>query len=86
MDVYELVEKLGGEIVSNKAVVIVDGEPVEVGGIIDNEFKLNEKGVELAGKQKAPTKRTRARNKNGTLKADDPSTPDVNEAWTDGDN
>ena len=85
MDVYQLVEKLGGEIVSNKAVVIIDGEPVEVGGIIDNEFKLNEKGIELAGKQKAPTKRTRARNKNGTLKADDPSTPDVNEAWTDGD-
>ncbi len=25
----------------------------------------------------------RARNENGTLKADDPSTPDVNEAWTD---
>lgn len=86
MDVYELVEKLGGEIVSNKAIVIIDGEPVEVGGIIDNELKLNEKGVELAGKQKAPTKRTRARNKDGTLKADDPSTPDVNEAWTDGNN
>ena len=26
-------------------------------------------------------KKVRARNKNGTLKADDPSTPDVNEAW-----
>ena len=26
-------------------------------------------------------KKKRARNKNGTLKADDPSTPDVNEAW-----
>jgi len=24
---------------------------------------------------------TRARNNDGTLKADDPSTPDVNEAW-----
>jgi len=27
--------------------------------------------------------KVRARNENGTLKADDPSTPDVNEAWTD---
>ena len=25
--------------------------------------------------------KVRARNTNGTLKADDPSTPDVNEAW-----
>ena len=27
------------------------------------------------------TKKVRARNTDGTLKADDPSTPDVNEAW-----
>jgi hypothetical protein len=27
------------------------------------------------------TIKTRARNTDGTLKADDPSTPDVNEAW-----
>lgn len=33
--------------------------------------------------KKKPT-RKRARNANGTLKADDPSTPDVNEAWEDG--
>ena len=26
--------------------------------------------------------KVRARNSDGTLKADDPSTPDVNEAWT----
>ena len=35
-------------------------------------------------KKKAPAKKKRARNANGTLKADDPSTPDVNEAWEDG--
>ena len=34
--------------------------------------------------KKAPAKRKRARNANGTLKGDDPSTPDVNEAWEDG--
>ena len=27
------------------------------------------------------TVKVRARNENGTLKADDPSTPNVNEAW-----
>jgi hypothetical protein len=27
--------------------------------------------------------KVRARNENGTLKADNPSTPDVNEAWED---
>ena len=27
------------------------------------------------------TEKVRARNPDGTLKADDPSTPDVNEAW-----
>jgi hypothetical protein len=27
--------------------------------------------------------KVRARNENGTLKADDPTTPDVNEAWED---
>jgi hypothetical protein len=29
------------------------------------------------------TSKVRARNTDGTLKADDPSTPDVNEAWED---
>jgi len=37
--------------------------------------------VDLAVKSKAAPKKKRARNKNGTLKADDPSTPDVNEAY-----
>jgi len=34
--------------------------------------------------KKAPAKRKRARKVDGTLKADDPSTPDINEAWEDG--
>ena len=33
--------------------------------------------------KKATAKKKRARNKDGTLKADDPSTPE-NEAWEDG--
>jgi hypothetical protein len=34
--------------------------------------------------KKAPVKRKRARKADGTLKGDDPSTPDINEAWEDG--
>ena len=36
--------------------------------------------VELAARG-IGTAKVRARNENGTLKADDPSTPNVNEAW-----
>lgn len=32
-------------------------------------------------KKKAPAKKKRARDTKGRLKADDPSTPDINEAW-----
>ena len=40
-----------------------------------SEEELAARGIGVA--------KVRARNENGTLKADDPSTPDVNEAWTD---
>ena len=87
MDVYQLLKKLNGENVSNKAMAVIDGETVEIGGFIDNELKLNEKGLELAkaNQDSKPEKRIRARNEDGTLKGDDPSTPNVNEAWEDGD-
>tara|TARA_B100000212_G_scaffold339834_1_gene319066 strand:- start:282 stop:557 length:276 start_codon:yes stop_codon:yes gene_type:complete len=44
--------------------------------------KMAESPVFKSTKKKAPAKKKRARNKDGTLKADDPSTPE-NEAWTD---
>ena len=37
--------------------------------------------VELVVKPKAPAKKKRARDDKGRLKADDPSTPDINEAY-----
>jgi hypothetical protein len=40
-----------------------------------------EKKPLFAKKAKAPAKKKRARNANGTLKADDPSTIHINEAW-----
>ena len=65
---------------------IVDLPQAEVDQIL--EFKpgtliVVEKAVFTSSKPKTKTKK-RARNANGTLKADDPSTPDVNEAWEDG--
>ena len=54
----------------------------------DSEIKLiNEiragalEAEKPAAKAKAPAKKKRARNANGTLKADDPSTIHINEAW-----
>ena len=52
------------------------------------ELPLEEPKPKAAPKKptakKAPVKRKRARKADGTLKADDPSTLDVNEAWEDG--
>jgi hypothetical protein len=42
--------------------------------------ELAARGLDPDGKPLKTTK-VRARNSDGTLKADDPSTPDVNEAW-----
>ena len=42
--------------------------------------ELARRGLNSDGSPIEATK-VRARNKNGTLKADDPSTPNVNEAW-----
>ena len=39
----------------------------------ESEEELAARGIKTA--------KVRARNENGTLKADDPSTPDINEAW-----
>ena len=46
-------------------------------------IEIEETAVFKSAKPKDKTKK-RARNKDGTLKGDDPSTPDVNEAWEDG--
>ena len=48
------------------------------------ELPLEEPKPKKPAAKKAPAKRKRARKADGTLKGDDPSTPDVNEAWEDG--
>ena len=47
------------------------------------ELPIEQPKPKKTAAKKAPVKRKRARNAKGQLKADDPSTPDVNEAWED---
>jgi hypothetical protein len=42
---------------------------------------INPPSAEEMARSVTAVKKVRARNSDGTLKADDPSTPDVNEAW-----
>ena len=51
---------------------------------IIEEAKPAKKPETKKAPKKTTAKKKRARNKDGTLKADDPSTPDVNEAWENG--
>jgi hypothetical protein len=42
---------------------------------------INPPSAEETARSVVAVEKIRARNSDGTLKADDPSTPDVNEAW-----
>ena len=74
-----------GWIIANTGEVY-DGETHELAGTTysgktrTSEYKRLE-WVEITVKSKAAPKKKRARDNKGRLKADDPSTPDVNEAW-----
>lgn len=60
MNVYELVERLNGEIVSNKAQVLVDGKHIIVGVVGETELELTPEGAELAiSLEGVPKKRSR---------------------------
>ena len=60
---------------------IVDLPDAEVKKIMFMKPHAFEAIQEMPAMKKAPAKKKRARNANGTLKADDPSTPDINEAY-----
>ena len=74
-----------GLIIANTGEVY-DGETHELAGTTysgktrTSESKRLE-WVEITVKSKAAPKKKRARDNKGRLKADDPSTPDINEAW-----
>ena len=71
-------QKRQGDIVE-----LPDAEVAKIQKMKPNAFEVlpDEKPVSFKrAAAKKPAKK-RARNANGTLKGDDPSTPDVNEAW-----
>jgi hypothetical protein len=96
VDVYDLINRVSAEIVCNRATAFIDGERVVVAAVSGDGLVLTpagelvaatlkpapQKTTSKATAKKAAVGRKRARNTDGTLKADDPSTPNVNEAWT----
>jgi uncharacterized membrane protein len=48
MDILELLSRLGGEVLANKARATIDGEIVILGRLVGEEWELTEKGQELA--------------------------------------
>ena len=74
-----------GWIIANTGKVY-DGETHELAGTtFSGKTRTSEskrlEWVDITVKSKAAPKKKRARDNKGRLKADDPSTPDVNEAW-----
>lgn len=63
MNVYELVEHLNGELVSNKAFVRVDGKSITVGVCSSDALEFTEEGVALAATLDIPPAAKRGRNK-----------------------
>jgi hypothetical protein len=53
MDVYKLIEKVGAEIVANKATARIDNKFVVVAHVVGDGLELTEAGAELAVKLEA---------------------------------
>jgi hypothetical protein len=66
-----------------KGTIVYDHMGVEVAGVSRDGFwtKSNVLDSILAQPLKVETKKVRARNEDGHFIPDDPTTPDVNEAW-----
>ena len=73
-----------GMVKNGESVDLPEEEVKKIIALRPNALTVLEAETAKPTKKKAPAKKKRARNKDGTLKADDPSTPDVNEAWENG--
>ena len=67
-----------GKFFKGDVVELSDKEVKEINAIRKGTLEVK---TVLTPVKKAVTKRKRARNANGTLKSDDPSTPNINEAY-----
>lgn len=56
MNVYELVEKVGGEICMGRARVRVGREIIELGNALDGDMKFSEAGQKMANELKPKAK------------------------------
>ena len=83
---YRSMSTSAGRVRSGDIVDLPEEELKRISVTKPNAYEIIEEPapVKKAAPKKAPAKRKRARKSDGTLKADDPSTPDVNEAWEDG--
>jgi len=89
MDVFKIIEATGAEIACNRAIARIGDKRVVVAKIVGDAMVLTAEGEELAKapaaeKTKTSTKRKPAPSAD-TPAGDNPGTPDVNEARTDGD-
>ena len=64
--------------------LVIDVDDVEGQALVDAGMALSLKGFIKASELKDMKFPKRARNAKGHLKADDPNTPDINEAWEGG--
>ncbi len=69
-----------GRVEKGETVILPDEEIAKINKVRPHVITVMEDVVEKPAK-KPLLKRKRARNTNGTLKSDDPSTPNINEAW-----
>ena len=71
---------------SHDEVVKAEGKWQEdvLDAFVENNWAIEVKADSVEEEVEVPAEVKRARNEDGTLKGDDPSTPDVNEAWEGG--
>ena len=81
---YRSMSTSAGLVKSDDIVDLPEKELKRISVTKPNAYEIIEeaKPVKKAAPKKAPVKKKRARNKDGTLKADNPNTPE-NEAWED---
>jgi len=73
-----------GRIEKGETVILPESEVEQLNSLRGDTVTILEtvsEAPKVAQAVKIGTKRKRARNADGTLKGDDPSTPNVNEAW-----
>jgi hypothetical protein len=75
---------VGMDYIAGQTYAMTEDWQKAIANVFVNEGWAEEVGIKIEKKVVSSTETKRARNNDGTLKADNPSTPDVNEAWEGG--